>query len=360
MTAFAERVLEERARLALEDPSGEWGAVVPLSRAEALRALEPDLPGPDRPDFRSAATIDEPTNVDTYLVDGVLRPSSLLVVGAAESTGKSQALRELAIRAATGTGSLFGHYAIGRPLRVMVLDEENGESEEWRREAAILSTLELDRAALRDLFRVSFAGMVLTDPQSQGWLDSQVDRIRPDLLVLDTGTSMIGDEWGGEMKAAMRYIRSLIVRYECSVAVLVHLVKPSRDRRPNDPAHGSSMSHVMGQWTRVADAVALVADLGEGRLRWEMRKKVPPSTLILVKRAGIFDVVSIGEARKPSTDDRVLRAIAAGGGSPDELALGLGLSSRSVSSAIARLRKDGLIGPNHPYELTDEGREAVE
>jgi hypothetical protein len=336
--------------------SGEW--YLPSSRALAV-APRPETE-PTRPDFRPVAEIAEPVNADEWLVDGVIRPGSLLVIGAAEGTAKTQIICELAIRAATGTGSLFGHYPIARQLRVMVLDEENGEAEEWRRETAILETLELDRVALTEYYRTSFAGMVLTDAASQQWLDAQVARVQPDVLVLDTGTSMIADEWGGDMKAAMRYIRSLIVRYGCSVVVLVHLVKPPRDRRPNDPAHGSAMSHVMGQWTRAADSVALIADLGAGRIRWEMRKKVPPSTLILVKRDGVFDVVSVGEERKPTSDDRVLRAIFVGGANPDEIATALGLGKRTVSDAIARLRKDGLIEPGYPYQLTEDGRGAVE
>ena len=313
-----------------------------------------------RPSFLSVAEIPEPFDVDDWLVEGVLRRHSLLVIGAGEGVGKSQGRTELAIRATTGTGALFGHYVIPHRLRVMALDEENGGTEEYRREAAILEALGLERSALTDYFRASFAGMVLTDAGAQAWLDGEVAAIRPDVLILDTGTSMIGDEWGAELKAAIRYVRSLIVRYGCSVVVLVHLTKPSKDRRPGAPAHGSAMTDVMGQWTRTADSVAIIADLGEGRLRWEMRKKVPPSTLILAKRSGIFEVMSIGEApRKPSSDERVLRAIDAGGSGPDDIAVVLGLGRRTVSEAIARLRKDGFVGPGHPYELTELGRETV-
>ena len=213
----------------------------------------------------------EPTDVDAWNIEGVNRPASLLVIGGGEGTGKSQAFRELAIRGATGTGPLFGHYAIPHRLRVMVLDEENGEAEEYRRETAILATLGLGRADLADYFRVSFAGMVLTDPTSQKWLDGQVERVRPGLLAFDTGTSMIGDEWGGELKAAWRDIRSLIVRYgwlrggpgAYGQAVTVPPTERSGARLRDGPRHGP---------VDPADSVALVADLGADRLRWEMRR----------------------------------------------------------------------------------------
>jgi hypothetical protein len=235
-----------------------------------------------------------------------------------------------------------------------------GTTEEWRREAAILAALGLERDALGAYHRASFAGMVLTAPDAQAWLAGEIDRIRPDLLVLDTGTSMVGDEWGSELKAAMRFLRGLIARTGCAIVVVVHLTKPPRERRPGT-THGTAIADVMGQWTRSADAVALMADLGDGRVRWEMRKKVPPSTLILARREGIFETVAVGEAhRKASTDDRVLRAIDAGADSAEALTASLGLARRTVYKALGHLRSDGLIGKGTPLTLTEAGLEAVE
>lgn len=317
--------------------------------------------GPTRPDFLSVATMTEPTDLEAWLVDGCIRPNSLSTWAAPEGSAKSQLRCELAIRASTATGAFLGHHAIPRPVRVMTLDEENGPSEEYRREDAILAALDLDRAALTHYFRASFAGMVLTDREAQRWLDAQVEAIAPDLLILDTATAMLGDEWGTELKAGVRYLRSLIGRYSCAIVCLVHMTKPARDRRPGDPAHGSALSHVMGQWGRPADAVALIADLGDDRLRWSMRKRVPPTDLILRKAAGIFEVVAVGDgARKPTADDRVLRAIAAGAGSADELQGALGLARSTILAAVSRLRADGLVDPGTPYRLSDDGMEAVQ
>ena len=333
------------------DPEPDWGG---LAGSAALGA-----DGELRPPFRSAAELLEPADLGVWNIEDVCRPGTVVVVAGVEGVAKTQILREIGIRAATGTGSLFGHYAIPRALRVMVCDEENGEAEEWRREVMVLEAVGRQRSDLTGYFRVSFAGMVLTDAKAQAWLMAQAAKILPDLIILDTGTSMIADEWGPEMKAAMRFVRSLCVRFGCSVVIAVHMTKPARDRRPNDAAHGTAISHVMGQWTRSADAVALVADLGADRIRFEMRKKVPPSTLILVKRLGIFEVVSVGDARKPSTDDRVLNAIAAGADSIEALVVGLGLSRATVFRALGGLRKDGLVGPGTPLELTADGSDAV-
>jgi hypothetical protein len=326
----------------------------------ATRQPTADLVDADaRPAFRSAADLQEPVDLGAWDIEGVCRPGTVLIVAGAEGVAKSQVLRELGIRAATGTGRLFGNYLIPRPLRVMVCDEENGEAEEWRREMMVLEAVGRERSDLTGYFRVSFAGMVLTDSKAQAWLIGQAAEIQPDLLILDTGTSMIADEWGPEMKAAMRFVRSLCVRFGCAVVIAVHLTKPGRDRRPKDAVHGTAISHVMGQWTRQADAVALVADIGSDRIRWEMHKKVPPSTLILVKRSGIFDVVSVGEIHKLSADDRVLQAISTGADSVEALVVGLGLSRSTVFRALGSLRKDGLVGPGIPLELTENGSDAV-
>jgi hypothetical protein len=115
----------------------------------------------------------------------------------------------------------------------------------------------------------------------------------------------------------------------------------------------------MGQWTRTVDAVALLADLGGGRANWRMFKKVPKSDLVIAQADGVWKVVHVGAERKVTNDDRVLRAIAEGGENPDSIAKSLGVSSRSVSAVIKRLRVGGLIGPGYPYKVTPAGYESL-
>ncbi len=359
MTAQPRSNHSARSHRAPQDLAAEWN--------------EPGDPGPVPPEippsfgqphaaFECVADATEPADVDDWLVDGLLRPKALGILASAEGIGKSYARLELAIRLATGTGSLFGHYAIRRAARVVLVDEENGPAEEYRRECETLAALGLDRAELSNYFRASYAGMNLGKPERQEWLRAELDKLAPDLLLLDTGGAMVGDEWGEPLKAAVRYLRSL----PCAVLVCVHLTKPPRDHRNSGPQHGTSMNSIMGQWSRSADVVAMMADLGAGRARWTVRKRVPPSSLVLAQRGGLWDVVAVADDHEAaSTDDRVLRAIAAGASTADELRIALGaadrpLPKRSLYNALGRLRADGLVADGTPLALTDAGMDGAE
>jgi hypothetical protein len=113
------------------------------------------------PQFRPAATIDEPPGAGAWNDEGVLRPALVLVIGGTKGVVTTHLLCEFAIPGATGSGRLFGHCVIARPLRVLVLDEEGGEVEEFRRKSMTLEALHLRRSALADDYRASFASMVL-------------------------------------------------------------------------------------------------------------------------------------------------------------------------------------------------------
>ena len=130
--------------------------------------------------------------------------------------------------------------------------------------------------------------------------------------------------------------------------------------------HGSAIADVMGQWTRSADMVAMMADMGAGRARWTVRKRVPPSSLVLAQRGGLWDVVAVTEDHKAaSLDTRVLRAISAGATNADELRVALGTGERplpkqTLYDGLRRLRTDGYIENGTPLALTASGHEATE
>ena len=313
-----------------------------------------------RPLPRNVGASLPPPDVDAWLITDVLRPGTILVVASLEGSGKSHVRKEMAVRLTTCAGSLFGYYSIPRTCSVLEIDEENGDREEFRREEQVFAALGVRRAdADGTYWSVSFPALDLGDEGSQTYLRGQVATHRPDVLMLDTGTSMVGEEWGPDLKAAVRFLRRLTVEFGCAVVVFVHLVKPPRGRDATARAHGSTLSDVMGQWTRTVDAVALLADLGGGRANWRMFKKVPKSDLVIAQADGVWKVVHVGAERKVTNDDRVLRAIAEGGENPDSIAKSLGVSSRSVSAVIKRLRVGGLIGPGYPYKVTPAGYESL-
>jgi hypothetical protein len=109
-----------------------------------------------------------------------------------------------------------------------------------------------------------------------------------------------------------------------------------------------------------------MADLGAGRARWTVRKRVPPSSLVLAQRGGVWDVVAVAEDHEAaSLETRVLRAIAAGAVTADELRVALGtadrkLPERSLYNALRNLRADGLVAEGTPLTLTDAGTESAE
>lgn len=346
----------------LASPRGQ--AYLDASREAADQAMAPDPTV--APTFVSAADVERPADVDDYDVARLVRRRGLVVLAGTEGSGKTQLTVELAIRLATGTGALAGHFEIPQPLTVAYVDEENGATEMYRREESVLAALRLERAALKRLHRMSFAGVHLGRPKSQAWLLEQLQSIRPGVVILDTAGVMVDDEWGAPLKDAVRYLRTLTAELDCSIVLLVHLVKAPREGKSSRAAHGTSLGDVMGQWGRHADVVALLADLGAGRVRLTVRKRVPPASLVLVQQDGITSVVAVtaGDETPASLDDRILRAIDAGATAADEIMTALGtpekpLARRTFYDALGRLRRDGFVADGTPLRLTDAGDEAV-
>jgi hypothetical protein len=322
-------------------------------------------PGRVRSGLVNVRTMPEPVEAGRWIADGLIRPRTVGVLAAAEGIGKSWMRKNAEHCLASGRGPLFGRFPIPGPVTVATFEEENGAEEEWRRDERMIATLGIDRADLGDrLHRVSTPGLDLTNADDQAYVRAEVKRVGAEVTFFDTGGSMIGEEWGAPIKVAMRFLHSL----PSASIVSVHLVKPSRNGTGSGRDHGSVLSDVMGQWTRSADVVALVSDLGGGRVRMIVRKRVPHVELILAQRDGAWDTVAIGPLTAPSTtatDDRVMRAIAAGATSADLIRTALTdndrrLPERTFYDAIRRLRTDGLVAEGTPLALTDAGWEAVE
>lgn len=298
---------------------------------------------------------------DPWLVTGLLRPGRFGILAGPEGLGKSYARLELTIRLSTGTGPLFGWYGIPAAVPTLTIDVENGEEEEQRREDDVLAALGLDRSTLAQHYRVCLPGLALTNAADQAYVRRIATCYAPGgLVALDTGSSMVADEWGAELKGAVRFIRSLAAESGAAVLVGVHLVKPvrgngSRGRKAVTPAqHGTTLSDVMGQWTRQADAVALMSDAGAGRVIWTVRKRVPHHQLVLAAEDGIYTSITqnSGEDVSARTTDRVYTAIVSGADTPETIMAGLEMSRRTVFRHVAVLRQQGRIADGTPFRAT--------
>ena len=349
----------------LADPPVEIGGFRPIVVPRIdVPVADADLP--ELPDLADASTLSAPSNVEAWYIVDFARPGKLIYLASAEGLGKSYVRKELELRLAAGRGSLFGRYPIVGSLRVGTIDEENGPDEEWRREEDLLPLLEMTRADLGGrFFRASFLGMNLNESRSQEYIRRQVAGLDLDVLFLDTGGSMVDEEYGPPLKGAVRFMRSLIREFPMlTIVVAVHMVKPPRGPNLAAPKR-RALTDVMGQWTRQADVVAVMTDLGDCRIRWELAKRrgVPKSAGILDYTSGITKwVADADEAVDPASTGesiRVLRCIAAGAGTWEQVKEATGLGRTTVFSAIRDLRADGLIGKGTPYRITPEGQEAL-
>ena len=209
---------------------------------------------------------------------------------------------------------------------------------------------------------MSLEGLSLTDAADQAYIREAIERSSPAVVFFDTGSSMVGDEWGTELKAAIRFLRGLGRQYGCAVVVLVHLVKPAKaapngkaTRKPAEGSqHGTSLADVMGQWTRQADTVALMAPAGADRVLWTVRKRAPHSQLILHAEAGTFDVLQVvaGEDLGVGTMERIHGCIATGYADAASIAGYLEITERTVWRHVAKLRGTGRVASDAPLRLS--------
>jgi hypothetical protein len=372
----------ERHHIPLDRPGGE-----PIDDEELDRMIKgafsarfhDDPPGPPpttdaiRAEMQAlrqsvAEATASPTRDNEWLVRNLIRPGAVCLLAAQEAVGKSFIRLEIAARGAIGGGALFGYpaFAIERQFRTVLLDEENGEDEEADREDMTISALGTDRSAVGDRYaRYSFSGVDLVSPEGRARIEAAVAIDRPDLLILDTATGMVGEEWGAPLKEALQWLRHLAVNQGVAILLIVHLVKPQRDRSGKRQTTNRSLSDVMGQWARPVDMAMVVSGAsGEDRVHFDVYKRVPKANLVLARAAGIWTVVASSAAPRivlpkgvGKTGEAILKAIDDGLDGIDETTIGV--SHSGFHGSLKALRESGLVGSGQPYRLTAAGRALV-
>jgi replicative DNA helicase len=138
-----------------------------------------DLPTLDLQDFLAVE------HEYDWLVPNLLERGDRLIITAAEGGGKSVLMRQLSICAAAGLDP-FTQKPVD-PVRVLVLDCENGESATRRALAPLAQqAIRYNRPIQRGGLHIECqpAGVDLTRPIDRAWLMRRVERIKPEVLVI--------------------------------------------------------------------------------------------------------------------------------------------------------------------------------
>lgn len=297
-----------------------------------------------------AAGAECPAGAGVFLIHDFLKPGITMLAGE-EGSGKSYLARQCAIVAAAGLPYfLVDRYAIERPLRVLLVDEDNGEAEEWMRTEQVRNQLGVERDQLIGLYRISLAGIDLGNERWQRWLLELVDELRLDVVILDPISEMhTGEELRRDpgFKSLLIFLKRLKVEHPTLAVILVHHVRKSP---AGEKSAVRALRDVRGQWGQTPDVVAVLSPLGEGRARWELHKRVPHSSLILQQNDGIFTCVAEESERRASTDDRIIAAVDAGAETVEQICIASGLKERTIWNGVRRLREVGILTRHMPLQ----------
>lgn len=308
------------------------------------------------PQPAAVSRIGPPEDPDAFLVSGFIRPGTTVMMTGPPGSSKSWASRQLALAAGAGQAEIFKRYGMERPLRCLVIDEDNGPDEEWRREEALLGHLGLTRESVEGtVWRVSLEGVQLDDARWQSWLRGQILLLGLDLVVLDPISEMHGGKELREdpgFRSMLGFLKRLKVEFPRLATLLVHHTRKADTKATGAP---KSLDEVRGQWGQTPDVVALMWPLGEQRIHWELFKRVPHSKLILAASPTgpltVVEDISTVRDKRMSTDDRILSAIEAGAGEWEEIKHATGLSKAGIFKSLGRLHRAGLVSKGAPYEL---------
>jgi len=111
----------------------------------------------------------------------------------------------------------------------------------------------------------------------------------------------------------------------------------------------------MGQWTRQADTVAMMASTGVERVIWTVRKRAPHSQVVLRSEGGTFDIVQVlaGEDLGVGIAERIHGCIATGYADAASIATYLEIAERTVWRHVKSLREAGRVALDAPLRLSE-------
>jgi hypothetical protein len=157
-----------------------------------------------------------------WLVPGLFERREKVILTGFEGLGKSELSAQLACCAAAGIHPFTGQPT--DPLRVLVLDLENGESNmrrRYRRISTVVRSIAGDWDHGRLMVEIREAGVDLRAGDDVAWLDRVLSAGRPDLMVIGPLYKMHRDRMEDEQAAAQLVHTLDTMRVRHNVALLI-------------------------------------------------------------------------------------------------------------------------------------------
>lgn len=213
--------------------------VDPYELADETAANLQEIDTPSTTDVGPGPNIDDLLDhqIDyNWLIPGLLERRDRLLVTGGEGGGKSVLLRQLSVQLAAGVHP-FRNGETFAPLRVLVVDVENGELQAQRKYRALMEQFRPDNHQRSldpedglgfdaDRLHVSLRpeGLNLLGRKDRRWFTGRVQATTPDVIITGPLYKMIHAESKDEGPAMelMRYLDELRVRYECALIIEAH------------------------------------------------------------------------------------------------------------------------------------------
>jgi hypothetical protein len=196
--------------------------------------------------------------------DNHIQRGAPFVIGGAPGVGKSRAAVALAVSGATCTDWLG--FKVHRQFKTMIVQAENGRVR-LKNEFA-----DLDCAALDESVRVCSPpplGLAFDDPEFRYQLRYEIEKFRPDVLILDPFNRVARDDKARDYKEAFEWLLSVLPTGDDAPAlgIVAHTRKPKSEERANGRALLNLLagSYIIGSVPRAVFVMQAASDDTEDR-----------------------------------------------------------------------------------------------
>jgi hypothetical protein len=207
--------------------------------------VEQNAAGPFRPLSEPAdAFLGGEIRPVVWAVKGIWPAGVSGIIGGPEKCGKTWLAHELALALSTGAPFL-GSYAVPRPLRVLVWEEEDGTERTRRRGRQLLAGRNRPIPSPNLLRYLVGHGLKLDSKHGLSRLEAELGWFKPEIVILGNLREVHGkDENRPEMAHVRDALRRLSKEHGCPFVVIHHFRKTQADQN----RRGSQMLAGSGIW----------------------------------------------------------------------------------------------------------------